>query len=170
MNPFSERWFFLGLLEYCERVCSSSLDVTRRSQTVGQLSTGTASFFSPSSSLWVVLSGSEKTSVVKCSRIPIGPQTAIITLGLSTGAHPPVEGRWLVDLLGGAELTFICIQALSGKQGGGIKRRRDASSVGCFSVALKMHSIRSHKADITSTARRGKRWGWRGAVTRGWSW
>lgn len=50
-----------------------------------------------SSSLWVVLSGFKKTSVLKRGSIPLSPETTIITLGLSTGDHPPVEGRLLVD-------------------------------------------------------------------------
>lgn len=55
----------------------------------------------------MALSGSEKTSVVKCSSIP-GPETTIITLGLSTGDHPAIEGR-LLDWVGGG-----CGAALSG--------------------------------------------------------
>lgn len=55
----------------------------------------------------MALSGSEKTSVVKRSSIP-GPETTIITLGLSTGDHPAIEERWL-DWVGGG-----CGAALSG--------------------------------------------------------
>lgn len=47
---------------------------------------------------------------MKRSSIPLSPETIIITLCLSTGDHLPVEGRWLVDLVGGgcgAVLTFI---------------------------------------------------------------
>lgn len=85
-----------------------------------------------SSSLWVVLSGFEKTSVVKRSSIPLSPGTTIITLGLSTGDHPPVERRWLADSVGGgcgAVLTSIHIHTWNGKQEGTEDGERQITSV-----------------------------------------
>lgn len=72
---------------------SSALDIICHSQvidiyTVGPLST--VIMFSPHLRGWF-FSGFRETSAVDHSSIPVSPETTIITTGLSTGDHPPVE-------------------------------------------------------------------------------